>query len=250
MTQFPYNTRTSRVEGASFPAFFSAAARDGVLELIEGYEFSSSSESSSSLSSSSVSSESSSVSSASSSSLSSLSSSSSSHSSSSVSSISTASSNSSSSSRSSVSSFSSRSSISSSSSSQSPSSISSSSSLSESSASSQSSSSSSSLQKYYFNVSGFGEGNGDYYYNGIWDGGGGMLKYTLSTSTPSTGYDIMTGGSYGMNMMIWLKMPPNGNYWTAKYSSSDYTTVAFGCINSPGYPPGIPPVGSVTKLES
>lgn len=100
MTTFPYNTRTSRVEGASITASFFSVAKDGIVELVEGYEFSSSSSQSSSSMSSSMSSMSSS--SISSSSNSSSSSSSISSSSSSMSSIS--SSNSSSSSMSSVSS--------------------------------------------------------------------------------------------------------------------------------------------------
>lgn len=53
---YPYNTRTNRIDGASFPVYFSSATKDGVAELVEGYEFSSSSSSSSVSSSSSLSS--------------------------------------------------------------------------------------------------------------------------------------------------------------------------------------------------
>jgi len=71
MTGLIHNTRTDRVEGASFTVSFFNAATNGVVELVEGYDFSSSSSSSSSLSSQSSQSSNSSISSSSDSSLSS-----------------------------------------------------------------------------------------------------------------------------------------------------------------------------------
>ena len=46
MVTYPYNTRTSRAEGASFVASFFSVVANGTAELVEGYDFSSSSSSS------------------------------------------------------------------------------------------------------------------------------------------------------------------------------------------------------------
>ena len=120
---------------------------------------------------------------------------------------------------------------------------------SDSSASSESSPSSSSTEmltsssqtgpeSYYFVVSGFGEGNGNYYYNRIWAGGGYQLRYTVSS-----GYSIMTGGSYGTTMLIYEDL---GAFSILKYYSSNYTTPgSFVSVRSPGYPYGILPTGTV-----
>ena len=48
MPTYPYSTKTSRAEGASFTAVFFSAISNGTAEMVEGYDFSSSSSSSSS----------------------------------------------------------------------------------------------------------------------------------------------------------------------------------------------------------
>ena len=221
MTGLVQNTRTDRVEGASFTVSFFNAATNGVVELVEGYDFSSSS---------------SSVSSSSSSSASSLSSSS----------------YSSQSSQSSVSSISSQSSSSMSSSS-SYSSPSSPSSLSQSSVSNISSQSSSSMSSstmiltsssvtgpadYYFVVSGFGEGNGFYSYIG-------------------TGYQ---GDAYGNDpYYLYVGSLTPGDMWIAlsdlpevikyKYYSYNWITSPFSSAYTTGFPEtaGLYPIGSVAR---
>ena len=95
-------------------------------------------------------------------------------------------------------------------------------------------------ESYYFVVSGFGEGNGNYYYNGIWAGGN-LLRYTVSS-----GYSIQTGGSHGLAMGIWEDI--GGGTSIAKYYSSNYTTPgSFVAVRSTGYPAGILPTGTVTQ---
>jgi len=111
------------------------------------------------------------------------------------------------------------------------------SSLSSSSTEMMTSSSVSGPESYYFSASGFGEGDGYYYYNGVWAGGSEIPKYTNST-----GYSIQL---QGLKMSIWQHIAPGASI--AKYYSSNYTVAfSFGSFKSPGYPAGALPTGNVT----